>query len=410
MKFGFCGISYKSAGLDIRDKVSFTDGKKEDLFKSFEKIGINQAMVLSTCNRSEIYFFYESGRQYALAVEAFKNSFPLVNLEKVLNKYCEEEALKYLFRVSAGIESQVVGEDQILGQVRDAYEFSRVMGYSRKELNRVVTDAVACAKKIKAELKISEIPLSVSYVGIKKLNSVCGIKGKCVLIIGSGQTAELALKYAANYNPKSITVCSRTLENAEKLKKELPNIYTAKFDERYKALEESDIVISATASPHLIISSERFSISHNICFLDLASPRDIDERLSNNAMCRLINLDMLNRETDENLHERELLAKKGEVFINERVKKTIDWLNRTSVDEAIGTLQSRCEEIAKESINYINRKLTLNEHERLVIERTVRASLKRLLKEPINELKGLKTEEEREEYNKAIIKLFSLKS
>lgn len=110
-----------------------------------------------------------------------------------------EEAVNYLFRVAAGLESQVLGEDQILGQLKDAYEFSKTMGYSGKELNRVVQDALACAKNMKTELKISEIPLSISYVGIKKLEAVCPIHGKNVLIVGSGQTAALALRYVYAY-------------------------------------------------------------------------------------------------------------------------------------------------------------------------------------------------------------------
>ena len=199
MQFGFLGINYKNTGLDIRDKTAFTDAMKLDFFRKAEAAGIQQCMVLSTCNRSEVFYFYIEERQCEALCQIYEEMFPAVEVKAYLVTLSGEAAFVYLFRIAAGLESLVLGEDQILGQVKDALDYARTMGYGGKELNKVVRDAVACAKRIKTGLKISEKPLSVSYIGIRKLEEACGIAGKRILVIGSGKTAVLALKYLYEY-------------------------------------------------------------------------------------------------------------------------------------------------------------------------------------------------------------------
>ena len=149
MQFGFIGINYKNAPLSIRDITSFTDVKKLKFFQEVETIGIDQCMVLSTCNRSEVYFFYDREIQLTQVQQIYKKMFSEAQLEDYLIWLVGENAISYLFRIAAGLESLVLGEDQILGQVKEALDFSRTMGYSKKELNKVVRDAITCAKHIK---------------------------------------------------------------------------------------------------------------------------------------------------------------------------------------------------------------------------------------------------------------------
>ena len=158
MQFGFLGINYKNASLAIRDKTSFTDAMKLEFFQRAEQEGIDQSMVLSTCNRSEIYYVYGKEAQQAQIQQIYEGMFPDVALGEYLVKLSGEEAIGYLFRIAAGMESLVLGEDQILGQVKEALDYSRTMGYSGKELNKVVRDAITCAKQIKTEWKVSEKP------------------------------------------------------------------------------------------------------------------------------------------------------------------------------------------------------------------------------------------------------------
>ncbi len=408
MQFGFIGINYKNAPLSIRDITSFTDVKKLKFFQEVETIGIDQCMVLSTCNRSEVYFFYDREIQLTQVQQIYKKMFSEAQLEDYLIWLIGENAISYLFRIAAGLESLVLGEDQILGQVKEALDFSRTMGYSKKELNKVVRDAITCAKHIKTELKISERPLSVSYIGIQKLDKVCGICGKRALVIGSGKTAVLALKYLYEYKVGQVVICSRTLAHADGLKREFTDLTVIPYEKRYEIMKECDLVVSATASPHLVVRREHFTPIHPIVFLDLATPRDIDTTLEQDSRIRLINLDTLQEIVKENRLERERLVAESKSMITEDMKETCTWLLQSRMDSTIESLQQRCSGIVEDSYEYLDRKLQLNQREKKLLHKVLNASLQRLLREPIQELKQIETKEEQDKYQEFVKKLFQI--
>lgn len=406
--FCYIGINYKNAKLEVRDQISFTDSQKIDFMQRAGEKGISQSMVLSTCNRSEVFFFAGSDEAKKQMKELYAGMFPSVQLKGLLEQKEGKEAAAYLFRIAAGLESMVLGEDQILGQVREAAELSRTLGYSKKELNYVVRQAVTCAKKIKTELKISEKPLSVSYIGIQKTNEVCPIRGKSALLIGSGKTAVLALRYLYEYGAKKVIVCSRTLAHARELLEEFPDLEVAPYETRYEKLAECDLVISATASPHLVIKRESVLLSGRITFLDLASPRDIDPEFEGEPKATLINLDTLEQIARENRKERKRLMEAGSVWIEEAVEETMDWLVSSRMDATIESLQQRCDGIVEDSFSYLNRKMELSAREQKLLRKILKASLHRLLREPILELKQLDSAGEQEAYRKVVEELFHI--
>ncbi len=408
MQFGFIGINYKKAQLEIRDRTSFTDGMKMEFMQRAEEIGVNQCMVLSTCNRSEVYFFYEKGEQFKQIEKLYQEMFPEVELQGYLIGMEGDEALAYLFRIAAGLESLVLGEDQILGQVREAADFSRAMGHSKKQLNKVVRDAVTCAKKIKTELRISGHPLSVSYIGIQKLNEICPIAGRRAFVIGSGKTAVLALKYLYEYGAGEVFACSRNLEHAKELENEFAAIHIVRYDKRYEVMGQCDIVISATASPHLVVRRNEFTPQHEMTFLDLAAPRDIDTAFEREPLVHLINLDTLQHIACENRKEREALVAAGSVMIEEALSETKEWLLLSRVDSTIESLQQRCSDIVNDSYEYLNRKMELDHREQKLLRKVLNASLQRLLREPIQELKHLETREEQDRYQELVSHLFQI--
>lgn len=418
MEFGYIGINYKDADQEIRDQVSFTENQKIDFLQRATEEGICQCMVLSTCNRSDVFFFVpetdvsvkENTKEAFRRIHAlYGEMFPEMKGEQ-LKEYLREkegtEALSYLFRVTAGLESMVLGEDQILGQVRDAFELSKTLGCTGKELNKVVRDAVTCAKKIKTELHISEKPLSVSYVGIRQVKEQFGIEGKRALVVGSGKTAVLAMRYLFGYQAKAVTVCSRTFSHAKELLKEFPHLSIIPFEKRYEAMEDCDIVVSATASPHHVIRESQVKLDHPMAFLDLASPRDIETAIGRGAL--LFNLDSLGRIVDENLKERQELVAKGQGMIDEALAETTGWLSVTGVDATIESMQQRCGEIVEDSFSYLNRKLDLNQREQKILKKILKASLHRLVREPILALKQAKTREQQENYERTLQELFHL--
>lgn len=408
MQFGFLGINYKKAQLDIRDKTSFTDVMKLEFFQKAEAVGVEQCMVLSTCNRSEVYYFYSKEEQVAQIQRIYEDMFSDVRLDDYFIRLSGEEAMAYLFRIAAGLESLVLGEDQILGQVKEALDYSRTMGYSRKELNKIVRDAITCAKRIKTELKISEKPLSVSYIGIQRLEEVCGIAGKRILVIGSGRTAVLALKYIYEYPAVHVTACSRTYAHARKLREEFPEIEIISYEERYEKIGQCDIVVSATASPHLVVRREYFCPEKSLTFLDLGTPRDIDIAFAGEPLIHLINLDTLQEIARENREEREHLVEKSREIIEEELHETMVWILQSRMDSTIESLQQRCSMIVEDSYEYLNRKMELSQREQKILKKVLNASLQRLLQEPIRELKRLGTEEEQEEYRRVVGQLFRI--
>lgn len=408
MQLGFIGINYKNATMDIRDKTAFTDAGKLTFFQNAEQAGITQCMALSTCNRSEVYYMYEEEAQREQIRKIYMDMFPGTDVKPYLAELTGKEAMAYLFRIAAGLESLVLGEDQILGQVKEAMDYSRTMGYGGKELNKIVRDAVTCAKRIKTELKISEKPLSVSSIGIRKLEEACGIAGKKILVIGSGKTAALALKYLYEYPDISVTACSRNDSHAKKLREEFPELAVIPYEKWRNVIAQYDIVISATSSPHLIVKKDSFSPIHNMVFLDLAAPRDIDVALAENPFITLMNLDTLQTIADENQKERERLVKKSDRILEESLKDTTDWLLHSRMDAEIESLQRRCDRIVADSYEYLNRKMELGKREQKLLKKVLHASLQRLLREPIQELKRLDGEEEQEKYRQFIHQLFQI--
>lgn len=407
MEFGYIGINYKNANQDIMDQVSFTDSRKIDFLQEASVQGIEQCMVLSTCNRSEVFFFAPEVHAFSAAEKLYRSCFPGVELKACIKSLAGTDAISYLFRVTAGMESMVAGEDQILGQVKEAFDLSKTLGCTGKELNKVVREAVTCAKKIKTELKVSEQPLSVSYVGIRKLEEEFGIRGRKAFVIGSGNTAALAIRYLYEYGADSVCVCSRTAEHARQLQNKFPDLSIAAYEDRYEQIAESDIIVSATAAPHQVIKYERLKPGRHAAFLDLASPRDIETEVGKQAL--LLNLDSLNAIVEQNKKLRGKLLEQGQAMIEDALLDTVSWLNSTGVDQTIESLQLRCDEIVADSYEYLNRKLALNSREQKILKKILKASLRRLLREPILELKHTESKEQQDKYRKMLNELFQLK-
>lgn len=407
MQLGYVGINYKNTDLSVRDKITFTDSGIADFMQQAEEAGVNQCMCLSTCNRCEVFYLYENETFVQVMSDLFNDFFGLSDMtDKLSSVKCGEEALVYLFRIAAGLESMVLGEDQILGQLKDAADLSRTLGHSGKELNYIVREAVSCAKQIKTEYKVSEKPVSVCYVGIQELDRVFGISGKHALVIGSGKTAALAIRYLAEYGA-DVMVCSRTYQHAKALLKEFPQIQVVAYDKKTEALKESDIVVSATSSPHLVIKCVELSGCKEMTLLDLAAPRDIEKSAGDIEGVTLIDLDRIGEIVKSNQNERAHLLKESQCVIDDYIAETRKWLTSSRMDTTIQSLGKKCDEIVQDSYDYLNRKIDLSDHDRVILKKILKSSLHRLLKEPIEELKNVE-ENEQQQYKDMIERLFGL--
>ena len=413
MNIAVIGVNHNLSPISIREKVSFTDTKKIDSINILLDRGINEIVILSTCNRSEIYISCEDvDKGVEIVSNFYEEFFNLDNIKSYLFSKKNEDAIKHLFVVTAGLDSLVIGEDQILGQVKEAHDFSMKLGVTKKLLNKLFRDAVTTSKQIKTITKISEQPLSISYIGIKLLKEKIGsLENKNIFIIGLGKMSLLTIKHLQEENIGTIYITNRSEEKFKKIENKYNNIEYVDYKNRYNILKDNkiDIVISATSSPHLVIKYEDIPIINNpICFMDLALPRDIDFKINDLEYADLYCIDDLKEIQQKNDNKRTNLSKEAYMIIDEKIKEFINWQDVSNIDPTIQSLNNKCIEIKEDTLEYIFRKLDLGQRDKKIIDKMLDSALKRLIREPIINLKQTKSKGKREEYIKIIEELFDI--
>lgn len=413
MNIGVVGVNHNLAPINVREAVSFTDTKKIEAINILLDSEIDEIVILSTCNRSEIYISGENIQQKVNEVANFyKDYFGVKDIEQYLFKKTNLEAIQHLFDVTAGLDSLVVGEDQILGQVKDAHEFCMKLGATKKVFNKLFRDAVTTSKEIKTITKISQQPLSISYIGVKLLKEKMGtLEGKNALIVGLGKMNLLTLNHLEEENVKNIYIANRNIEKTKEIENKFDNIIPIEYSDRHKIIQEKsiDIVISATSSPHLVIKYDDMpKLDKKIYIMDIALPRDIDTKLKELNYVELYDIDDLKEIHDKNDIKRNELAQKAQEIIKIKIDEFTEWLDLTFIDPTIQSLNSKCIEIKEDTLEYIFRKIDLNQREQKIIDKMLGSALKRVIREPIINLKQVKNKGQREEYIKVIEDLFEI--
>ena len=413
MNIGVVGVNHNLAPINVREAVSFTDTKKIEAINILLDREIDEIVILSTCNRSEIYISGENIQQKVDEVANFyKDYFGVKDIEQYLFKKTNLEAIQHLFDVTAGLDSLVVGEDQILGQVKDAHEFCMKLGATKKVFNKLFRDAVTTSKEIKTITKISQQPLSISYIGVKLLKEKMGtLEGKNALIVGLGKMNLLTLNHLEEENVKNIYIANRNIEKTKEIENKFDNIIPIEYSDRHKIIQEKsiDIVISATSSPHLVIKYDDMpKLDKKIYIMDIALPRDIDTKLKELDYVELYDIDDLKEIHDKNDIKRNELAQKAQEIIKIKIDEFTEWLDLTFIDPTIQSLNSKCIEIKEDTLDYIFRKIDLNQREQKIIDKMLGSALKRVIREPIINLKQVKNKGQREEYIKVIEDLFEI--
>ncbi|CEO33896.1 glutamyl-tRNA reductase [Paraclostridium sordellii] len=411
MNFAVVGVNHNDTPIHIRENVSFTDTQKIEGINFLLDNGISEVVVLSTCNRSEIYIYSDDIlKKIEIVKDFYEDFFNVDNIKEYLFCKTGQDAIEHVFRVSAGLDSIVLGEDQILGQVKDAHEFSKQLGASKKVFNKLFREAITASKDIKTTTKISHQPISISYIGIKCLKDRLGsLEGKNALVIGIGKMSKLAMKHLEEEKLNSIYVTNRSYEKLQDIQDEYKNLIPIKYEERYSVLEKVDVVISATASPHTVIKKENMpNLSNTLIMMDIALPRDIDKNIDTVENIEVYDIDDLKKISDENDKKRRELACTGELLIDEKIDEFNDWLETIKIDPTIQSLNDKCTDIREDTLDYIYRKLDLNCKEKKIIDKMLTSALKRLIREPILNLKQIKDSGKQEEYIKIVEELFDL--
>ena len=411
MDFAVVGVNHNNTPINIRETVSFTDTQKIEGINFLLDNGIEEAIILSTCNRSEVYIYSKNILDKVEVVKNFyQDYFDVENIEEFLFNKTGEEAIKHVFNVSAGLDSLVLGEDQILGQVKDAHDFARQLGSSKKVFNKLFREAVTVSKDIKTTTKISHQPLSISYIGIKCLKEKMGsLENKNALVIGLGKMSKLAMKHLEEEQLNNIYVTNRSYEKLKSIQDEYKNLIPIKYEDRYEVMDKVDIVISATASPHTVLKkAEMPKTSNKLIMMDIALPRDIDKNLNEFENIEVYDIDDLKKISEANDKKRRELASIGELIIDEKIEEFNEWLDTIKIDPTIQSLNDKCSDIREDTLDYIYRKLDLNCREKKIIDKMLTSALKRLVREPIINLKQIKDSGKQEEYIKIVEELFDL--
>lgn len=411
MDFAVVGVNHNNTPINIRETVSFTDTQKIEGINFLLDNGIEEAIILSTCNRSEVYIYSNNILDKVEVVKNFyQDYFDVENIEEFLFNKTGEEAIKHVFNVSAGLDSLVLGEDQILGQVKDAHDFARQLGSSKKVFNKLFREAITVSKDIKTTTKISHQPLSISYIGIKCLKEKMGsLENKNALVIGLGKMSKLAMKHLEEEKLNNIYVTNRSYEKLKNIQDEYKNLIPIKYEDRYEVMDKVDIVISATASPHTVLKKDDMpKTSNKLIMMDIALPRDIDKNLNEFENIEVYDIDDLKKISEANDKKRRELACIGELIIDEKIEEFNEWLDTIKIDPTIQSLNDKCSDIREDTLDYIYRKLDLNCREKKIIDKMLTSALKRLVREPIINLKQIKDSGKQEEYIKIVEELFDL--
>lgn len=410
MEIAVIGINHNTSPIEVRERFSFTESMKIEGGNWILDRSTEELAIISTCNRSEIYI---ASNNIDLSIEEvkifYKEFFKFPNAADYVFVKKGREAMVHLYIVAAGLDSMVLGEDQILGQIRDSAIFAMDLGFSKKILNRLFMDALSEGKKIRSEIRISEIPLSTSYIGISLLRKELGsLKGKKALIIGAGEMSMLAIRYLYEEELERIYVTNRTYDKMNIIFKEFEGLIPIKYSDRYDVLKDVDVLITATGAPHTVISYEDLpKLTNRLHILDLAIPRDVESKVGKVEDITLYHNDDLQKVSEENLLQRKRLSKEALEIINEDVEKYIKWINSIHVDPFIESLNQRCSTIKEDTMDYICRKVDLDKRDEKIIDKMVMSALKKFTRDPIKVLKGLDGQDS-EECIQVMKKLFEI--
>ncbi len=392
------GISYKTAPIEVRELFSFSQENLESGVRQLKgKDHIEECAILSTCNRVEIYAVSENVESCLESIKTFLSEFhgiPEETFSPHIYYSIGHMAVRHLFNVASSIDSMVVGEPQVLGQVKGAYKMAASQGTTGVILNRLFHTSFFVAKRIRTETGIGSHAVSISYVAVELAKRIFDdLSTRSVMLIGAGEMAEIAAQHLIRAGINDLLIASRKFKNAVELSEKL-NGRAIRFDEVFYHLKDVDIVITATGSQDFIIkpnhAKEALKLRNNepMFLIDIAVPRDIDPRIEDISDIYLYDIDDLKNVSDENIKTRKESLHKAQEIILEVEKSFEAWLNGLKAVPAIIDLKKRFETIKEIELEKALDKLEgISEEDRYVIELMASRIIGKILHNPLTNLK-----------------------
>ena len=419
MRLFLIGMSHKTAPIEMRERLQLLCSEgSEPLTELMRLDGVQEVLYLATCNRVEIVARAEDKGQAVDILKSFiyrQGNLSIAEMEKCLYIHRDLDAVRHLFRVTSSLDSMVMGEPQILGQMKEAYRMAVESGAAGVFLNRLSHHAFQAAKRVRTETGIAGNAVSVSYAAVELAKKIFGdLKGKAILLVGAGEMSELAARHLLRQGVGKILIANRTYARAEAMAAEFQGTPVA-FDRFFEVLPEVDIVITSTGAPGYVLTAEMVTAAlrrrrNRLLFLiDIAVPRDIEPAAGEIDNVYLYNIDNLQGVVDANKEGRRAEAMKAEAIIAEEVGAFERWFNALEVVPTIVALREKVEGIVKgeleKSASWLGR---LSEEERNRVEILTASIMNKILHEPMTGLKEESREKDALPFVAAVRRLFRL--
>ena len=413
------GLNYKTASVEVREKLALAEEQLPQALKKLKTTtSILECAIIATCNRTEIYVVVDRAQICGHYVRTFIEEWfqlPRERFTSNLYMYEDANAIKHLFRVASGLDSMIIGETQILGQVRDAFLTAQKEGATGTVFNKLFKEAITLAKRAHTETKIGELAVSVSYAAVELGKHIFGqFEDKSVMIFGAGETSELTAKHLNANGAKQMMVANRSIDKAKELATKF-NGQACTLDEAKNRLLHSDIVISSTASPQYVLTAQDVQAvmekrRHRPLFMiDIAVPRDFDPKITEIDNVFLYDIDDLQHIVEANLSMRKQEALKIEVLIQKAMDEFNQWYKTLGVVPVIRSLQNKAADIHEQTIQSMFNKLpNLSDQEQKIIRKLTKSMVNQMIQDPILQIKEIAGQRKADDVMDTFIQLFQL--
>ncbi len=414
MQLQVLGLNYKTAPIEIREKFSFS---KETIRQALENLdeydGLNEAVILSTCNRTEIYAV--TADSCANSLKNFMND--LIGggaVENYLYEYSGENCIRHLFEVAASLDSLILGEGQILSQVKDAYMLAKNLGATHTILNMLFHKAISSGKNIRTETKIAYNSVSVSSAAVElAAEKLCGLENKSALIFGAGKMAQLTAQHLKAHGVNKIFVANHHLERAVEMADKIGG-EAVSWENAMISAADVDIIVTSTGAPHYVVKPWQTQqlmtrrAGRGIFFIDIAVPRDVDPEVGKIKGVMLYNIDDLESVVESHIKARQEEAKSARKIIEADVTAMLERFKYLKFQPLMADLSARAEKIRERELKRVSNKLpNLTEDERRAVEQMTRMIVRKLLRLPMMKLNASAGTTEENFYAAAMRALFN---
>jgi glutamyl-tRNA reductase len=413
------GASHRTAPLELRERLDFASHGLDAAVRALAgRQSAAEAVVISTCNRAELYVVCEQPAAAFDDLVGFIADFHRLPAEQIrphLYAHIDHDAARHLFRVSSGLDSMVVGEPQILGQIKEAYGVATTVQTAGPLLNKLFHWAFGVGKRVRTETALAEGAVSVSFAAVSLAKKIFGsLSGRRVLVVGAGEMSKLTATHLKAQGVAAVVITSRTLTHAQQLADEVGGTVAA-WDSLAQALLEADIVITSTGSSTPILSKAQVkqavpsSRTRPLFLIDIAVPRDVDPRAAEIEQVFLYNIDDLQSIVRENLQKRGHEVMRAEQIVEEEVTRFASWHRSREAVPTIVALRQRFEAVRRAELDRLEPKLaSLPPEARNRVEDVTRLIIEKLLLQPTEQLKRADDQERVAQYTEALTRLFGL--